>query len=113
MVSTRRYLHYEAADFLSTLAEIAGAVNPDLNIIDARTVLTVTGPIFSEGVPVDANKVVLCGDIVATDVYCQQILAAHDLEFSVDVREGATYHAQTIGLGTTDLSKVEVIEITV
>ncbi len=39
------------------------------------------GPRYSAGIPVNANKVVLSGDIVATDLYCQHILADHDLDF--------------------------------
>lgn len=113
LVSTREWLHREAQDFLSALAEIAGAVNPELTIVDARQVLTIDGPAYNAGVVVDANKIVICGDIVATDVYCQQILADHDPEYGVDAYEGCTQHAQTIGLGTKDLSQVEVIEITV
>ena len=98
---------------MNTVAEIAGVVNPDLNIVDARTVLTVAGPRYSAGVPVDANKIVLCGDIVATDAYCVEILAAHDLDFRVDEALPVIGRAEYSGMGTMDLSEVEVIEITV
>ncbi len=112
-VSTRRYLHYESPSFMDTVVEIAGVVNPDLNIVDARTVLTVGGPDYSDGVPVDANKVVLCGDIVATDAYCAEILAGLDQGFTLDMGFPIIYGADALGLGTSDLSEVEVIEITV
>jgi uncharacterized protein (DUF362 family) len=113
MVSTRYHLHREALDFKETLAEIAFAVNPDLNIVDARTVLTVAGPSYYTGVPVQVNKIVLCGDIVATDVYCQQIMSDHDLEFSPEGGGGVTGYAEALGLGTADLSQVEIIEISI
>lgn len=112
-VSTRRYLHYDAPSFMNTVVEIAGVVNPELNIVDARTVLTVGGPTYQAGVPVDANKVVLCGDIVATDAYCAEILDALDQDFTVDMASPIIVSADSSGLGTSDLSKVEVIEIPV
>ena len=113
MVSTRAFLHNQANDFQQTLAEFACAVNPELNIVDARTILTVNGPRYSNGVPVDVNKVVICGDIVATDLYCQHILADHDLDFAADVGDGVTAAAQSLGLGTNNLADVEIIEVSV
>ena len=98
---------------MGTVIEIAGVVNPDLNIVDARTVLTVGGPRYSSGVPVDANKIVLCGDMVATDAYCSDILSAHDPDFTLDMAMPIIGRAEYLGLGTSDLSEVEVIEITV
>jgi uncharacterized protein (DUF362 family) len=113
LISTRNHLHREALDFKETLAEIAFAVNPDLNIVDARTVLTVAGPSYYSGVPVQANRIVLCGDIVATDIYCQEILAEYDFDFPVESEGGVTGYAEALGLGTTDLSQVEIIEISI
>ena len=112
-VLTRNYLHFDSDNFMGTVIEIAGVVNPDLNIVDARTVLTVGGPRYSSGVPVDANKIVLCGDMVATDAYCSDILSAHDPDFTLDMAMPIIGRAEYLGLGTSDLSEVEVIEITV
>lgn len=111
LTSTRDYLHRESDEFERTVAEIAGMVNPELTIVDARTILTVAGPSYSSGVLVDANKVILCGDMVATDTYCQQILAAHDISFSPS--QLITGRAENLGLGTTNLSQVEIVEISV
>jgi uncharacterized protein (DUF362 family) len=113
MVSTRYYLHRDALDFKETLAEIAFAVNPELNIVDARTVLTAAGPSYYSGVPVQANKVVICGDIVAADMYCQEILADLDHGFAPEGIGGATDYAETLGLGTKDLNQIEIIEISI
>lgn len=113
LISTRYHLHREALDFKETLAEIAFSVNPELNIVDARTVLTAAGPSYYSGVLVQANKIVLCGDIVATDVYCQQILADLDPDFPPESRSGVTGYAEALGMGTTDLSQVKIIEISV
>ena len=113
LVSTRYHLHREALDFKETLAEIAFAVNPELNIVDARTVLTVAGPSYYSGVLVQANKIVLCGDIVATDMYCQELLTELDPDFGAESGSGVTGYAEALGMGTTDLSQVEIIEISI
>ncbi len=111
--STRGYLHYDAVDFCEVVAEIAAAVSPEFNIIDARTVLTVGGPFSSNGVPVAVNKIVLCGDMVATDAYCEKILVAHDQSPVDSPCWGSTTYAESLGLGTADLSKVDIREISV
>ncbi len=110
-VLTRNFLHYQSADFMSTVADIAGAVNPDLNIVDARSVLTVGGPNYQAGVVVPAHKLILCGDIVATDVYCAGILEGLDAGFTAAAAMATVGSAVTLGLGTSDLSQVEIIEI--
>jgi uncharacterized protein (DUF362 family) len=111
--STRRFLHYDAVDFCQVVAEIAAAVNPELNIIDARTILTVQGPMSSSGVPVDVNKLILCGDIVATDSYCEKILSDIDSSPKDSKCWGSMHQAEALGLGTADLKNIEIIEISV
>jgi uncharacterized protein (DUF362 family) len=111
--STRRFLHYDAVDFCQVVAEIAAAVNPELNIIDARTILTVQGPMSSSGVPVDVNKLILCGDIVATDSYCEKILSDIDSSPIDSKCWGSMHQAEALGLGTADLKNIEIIEISV
>jgi uncharacterized protein (DUF362 family) len=112
LASTRYWLHREANDFATGVAEMAGVINPELNIVDARTVLTVSGPSYHSGVLVAANKIVLSGDIVATDAYCAKLLADHDPQFEGGVGEEIIRHAKSIGMGTSDLSEVEIHEIT-
>lgn len=113
LASTRNWLHREADNFAAAVAEMAGVINPELNIVDARTVLTVSGPSYHSGVLVAANKIVLSGDIVATDAYSEKILADHDPQFEGGTGEEIITHAESLGLGTSDLSEVEVIEISV
>ncbi len=108
---TRNFLHYQSADFMSTVADIAAVVNPDLNIVDARSVLTVGGPSYLSGVVVPAHKLILCGDIVATDVYCARILESLDAEFLAQSVMSTIGSAVGLGLGTSDLNQVEIIEI--
>ncbi len=110
-VQTRNFLHYQTQDFMSAVADIAGVVNPDLNIIDARSVLTAGGPSIRDGVVVAAHRLIICGDIVATDVYCAGILDSLDAGFDAVSIQPTLQIASSLGLGTTDLSQVEIIEI--
>lgn len=113
LTGTRRYLH-DSADFEREVAEIAGLVNPELNVVDARSILAVNGPTIADGVVVDGvNRVVICGDIAATDVYCASLLEAHDNSFSAwNSPVWTTINtAVELGLGTSDLNQVEIIEI--
>jgi uncharacterized protein (DUF362 family) len=111
MTSTRQYLH-DSPEFLRELAEIAGLVNPELVIVDARSILTVAGPMLSNGgIVKDVGKVIICGDIVAADAYCARIMEAHDGTFSITEIEPTLDRAVQLGLGTSDLSQVEILEI--
>lgn len=110
---TRDYLHHQSPDFFSDVADIASLANPDLVIVDARQILTVAGPMISNGgVIVDVGKVVICGDIVAADAYCSGIMETHDPGFSIEDIRTTLQRAETLGLGTADLSQVEILEIT-
>jgi uncharacterized protein (DUF362 family) len=93
------------------VAELAGLVNPDLTIVDARTILTRNGPLFNQGSPVTANKLIICGDMVATDAYCAQIMQQHDFTFSPSMLDLTLDRAELRGLGNADLNNVEIMEI--
>lgn len=100
--------------FMKTVAEFADALRPELNIVDARKILTVRGPSLKKGSVVkDVNKLVLSGDMVATDAYCTQILDEHDETFEKDMIKTTLEYAQKLGLGQMDLNKVIIIEETV
>ncbi len=108
----RNYLHTLDGDaFQQCVAEIAALIRPELNVVDARQVLTKDGPFAHSGVPVWANKLILCGDMVATDAYGAQLLAFHDETFSADMIQPTLERAEQLGLGTSDLSQVTVIEV--
>lgn len=110
---TRVYLH-ECDNFDREVAEIAGLVNPELTIVDARSILAGGGPTIDDGIVVDGvNRVVICGDIAATDAYCASLLEAHDSSFSASNSPAWTTinTAVELGLGTSDLNQVEIIEI--
>jgi uncharacterized protein (DUF362 family) len=95
------------------LAEFADAVRPELNIVDARTLLTRAGPSMKPNSKVveGINRIVLCGDMVATDVYCAQLMAENDEEFSPDMITTQIETAVKLGLGAGDLKDVVVKEI--
>jgi uncharacterized protein (DUF362 family) len=110
--STRSYLHRESPNVQADLAELAGLIRPELNIIDARTILTVSGPFVQDGIPVVVNKLILSGDMVATDRYCAEIMAAHD-SFQPGNIGTLLSRAEELGLGTSDLGQVKIIELSV
>ncbi len=105
----------EGKDFFNkTVAEFADCIRPELTIVDARKILTVKGPSLKEGSVVkDVNKIIISGDMVAADAYCAKILDAQDETFSAEQIVPTLQYAEKLGLGTSDLSKVKVIEIAV
>jgi len=113
-VDTRGYLHGfddQSHEFLTTLAEIAGLVNPELTIVDARQVMAINGPLLSYGGEIrDINKIVICGDMVAADAYCAQLMMQHDETFDSSWVNQTLQRAVDLNLGTADLSQVEIIE---
>jgi uncharacterized protein (DUF362 family) len=102
-----------AAFFMESIAEFAAAVNPELAVVDARTMLAKEGPILVEGQSkvVRADRIILGGDLVAVDSYCANLLAEKDETFSVEQIRATLSHAERIGLGTSDLKKVVIKEI--
>jgi len=104
----------EASGYLDQrLVHFADAAKPQLTIVDARTILTRRGPTISAGGQVvrGVNKIILCGDMVATDAYCARLMAKHDPTFSVDMIARQLKHATELKLGTADLDQVEIIEV--
>ncbi|MCP5049112.1 MAG: DUF362 domain-containing protein [bacterium] len=109
--SSRSYLH-RRSDFMQEVAEIARAVNPDLVIIDARSILTQNGPYLSSGgTVVNTGRVIICGDLVAADAYCAQIMEKCDPSFSASKIETTLHKADELGIGTCNLKKVKMIEV--
>lgn len=113
MTLTRSYLHNESPDFLGELAEIAALVNPELFVVDAQLILARHGPSYYDGDPVEANRLILCGDMVATDAYCTRLLAAHDPGYPAAAATTLLRKAAEVGLGRPDLSQVAVRELRV
>ena len=99
--------------FMKTIAEFADAMRPELTIVDARKIMTIRGPSLKEGSKViDVNKLILSGDMVATDTYCARLLDDHDETFDKEMVQPTLEYARDLGLGVMDLDEVEVIEVT-
>jgi len=110
--STRGYMHYQSPNFMAELAEVAGLANPDLNIVDARSIVTEIGPFHEQGGPVvQLNKVIICGDIVATDAYCAKLMEENDSSFSASSIQATLSRAVGLGMGTSNLDDVDIMEI--
>ncbi len=100
--------------FMKTIAEFADAIRPELTVVDARKILTVRGPSLKDGSVVkEVNKIIISADMVATDAYCAKILDAYDETFSAQQITTTLKYAEKLGLGTSDLSRVRIVEITV
>jgi uncharacterized protein (DUF362 family) len=115
---TRDWLHTNSQGppaiegYLPTVAEIAGLVNSELAIVDARQIMTVNGPYQAwGGVVTPLNRLILCGDLVATDAYCSQLMAAADTTYNPLLFQGTLMRAVELGLGTANLSEVEIHEL--
>ena len=109
---TRYYIHNQSPHFQMEIAEVAGLVNPELTIVDARSILIHGGPMIEDGQVVDGvNRIVLCGDIVATDVYCAHMMEQYDDAFSITSIQQTLDHAESLGLGMADLNRVEIREV--
>jgi uncharacterized protein (DUF362 family) len=92
------------------IAEIAHAVNPDLTIIDARTVLGKTHAVFAGGVPREANRVIISGDAVAADYVAAQVLAECYEPFAVEMLGDTLTCAAGLGLGAAEPKGIVVKE---
>jgi uncharacterized protein (DUF362 family) len=98
------------------LVEFASAVRPELTITDVRAIQAVSGPNrgpdtrILEGI----NRLIVTGDMVAADVVAMDLMKRHDATFTVRneaIVRRQHEHAEGLGLGSSDLSKFEVIEV--
>jgi uncharacterized protein (DUF362 family) len=99
--------------FDKTLAEFADAVRPELTIVDARSLLIKHGPKLKGRAEIKEhiNRLVLCGDMVAADAYCADLMKEHDDTFDPEMIAVQLEHDEKLGLGTTDREKIEIREI--
>ena len=99
--------------FDKVLSEFADAVRPELTIVDARSLLARHGPKLRgrSEVKRNINRLILSGDMVATDAYCADLMKKHDDTFDPEMISLQLEYAQKLGLGTIDKSKVEIMEV--
>lgn len=107
--------HLRGGEFFDhSLVEFADAVRPKLTIVDARSILAKSGPLFRPGLSeiVAARRIVLSGDMVAVDSYCPLLMEKLDPTFERSRRlQRQLEYARSLGLGEPNLAKIEVREI--
>jgi uncharacterized protein (DUF362 family) len=113
--SSRGYLHSLSGElFLREIAEIAALINPELTIIDARSLLVGNGPMSTmEGAEIrqGVNLLIMGGDPLAVDVVCADILADHDPAFSPSMVSPTHEKAYELKLGVKDAADYELIYV--
>ncbi|MFC1946345.1 DUF362 domain-containing protein [Chloroflexota bacterium] len=100
------------------LAEFASAVRPELTITDIRSLQAVFGPMRTQETRIveGVNRLIVTGDMVAADAVAMQLMKQFDDTFTLEnetIVRRQQEHAEELGLGTSDLSQVEIIEIKV
>jgi len=98
------------------IAEFASAVRPELTITDVRSLQAVTGPGRNAETQIieNVNKIIITGDMVAADTVATQIMAEYDSSFTaknISIIKRQHEHAMELGLGTDDLSQLEIINL--
>lgn len=98
------------------LVEFASAVRPELTITDARSIQAVSGPNRGEDTRIveGVNRLIITGDMVAADTVAIELMREHDKTFTTaneEILRRQHAHAEELGLGTRDLSKFEIIEV--
>ena len=115
---TRGWLHRNpnlSETFVKELPYVAALIKPELTIVDARHIMVGDGPILGypdAKVKTGINRLILSGDVVALDAYCaHKILEPNDPGFDPETIQPTLDNAEKLGLGTSDLSQVEILEI--
>ena len=100
------------------LVEFASAVRPELTITDVRSIQAVTGPSRDERTRIidGVDRLIITGDMVAADVVAMELMKKHDNPFTsanAAIVHRQHEHAEELGLGISDLSRFEIIELKV
>ncbi|MFC1899683.1 DUF362 domain-containing protein [Chloroflexota bacterium] len=100
------------------LAEFASAVRPELTITDVRSLQAVSGPYRNSETRIieGVNRLIITGDMIAADVVALQLMKQYDDTFTLaneTIVRRQQEHAEELGLGISDLSQLEIIEIKV
>jgi uncharacterized protein (DUF362 family) len=85
-----------------TISEAASAVNPEVSVIDARQVLCKNHVSNAEGMPRDANRLIISGDPVAADVVSAKILKDVYEEYDLGPTRETFDYAAKLGIGVAD-----------
>ena len=115
---TRGWLHRNpnlSEAFVRELPYVAALIKPELTIVDARHIMIGNGPLLTAPgaeIKTGINRMILCGDVVALDAYCaQRILKLHDTGFDPETIRPTLDNAEQLGLGTSNLNQVDILDI--
>jgi len=92
------------------VAEAAAAVNAELTVIDARTVLCRNHLSYEQGDPREADRLIISGDPVAADVAAARLLKEVDAAYDPGPTRETFAHAAQLSLGIADPDGVVVRE---
>lgn len=109
---TLAHLHEQDGFFVDALVEFADAVRPDITIVDARKMLTRSGPGFTPGKSEVKGGVglVLSCDMVAVDRHCARLMEKADNTFTMDRSVAAQLnYARALGLCDPDRVRVQYL----
>lgn len=95
-----------------SVSEIAGAINPEITIIDARQVMGKNAYRPGGGVVLDANRVVISGDSLAAERVAATVLHECYSDFDVSMIEDTFGRAAMLGLGESAIGNIAVKEAT-
>jgi uncharacterized protein (DUF362 family) len=100
------------------LAEFASAIRPELTITDVRSMQAASGP-FRDGdtrIIEGVNRLIITGDMIGADVVALDLVKKYDHTFTPAneaIVRRQFEHAVTLGVGSSDLSKFEIIQVKV
>ena len=100
------------------LAEFASAIRPELTITDVRSMQAVSGPFRGEDTKIieGINRLILTGDMIAADIVALEWVKKYDETFTPAneaIVRRQFEHAESLGIGSSDLSQFERMEIKV
>jgi len=98
------------------VAEFASAVRPELTITDVRSIQAGFGPFRRPETKIidNVNHLIISGDMIAADVIALQLMKKHDDTFTAEMEAIVRLqheYAEELGIGTSDLSKLDVIQV--
>ncbi|UCC73830.1 MAG: DUF362 domain-containing protein [Gemmatimonadota bacterium] len=96
-----------------TIAEAAMAVNPELTVVDARTVLCENHLSVTTGEPREANRLIVSGDPLAADIWAAALLKEVHQPYQLGFTKDTFEYAARLGIGVADPSGIVLKEVEV
>jgi len=98
------------------IAEFASAIRPELTIVDVRSLQAGWGPFITDKTKVveGVNRIIITGDMVAANAMALELMKKYDDTFTADMEAIVLKqheYAEELGLGSGDLSRIQMITI--